>query len=515
MPYLCGIDLGTTYSSISWYDEDNNRVDTIDLESADGSKLLRSVVYYPGNGQPAVVGTTAWNAYRQYPDQVVVGIKRSMGTAFTLEIDGKQLTPPEISAEILKTLVNDAQAFLGDEIKAVVITVPAYFGDNERAATLEAGKLAGLNVLSLLPEPHAAALAYAVEKVTSIIDRYLLVYDLGGGTFDVTLIHATTTKDADGKTNLDIETLCKDGNAALGGLDWDRALAAIVTEKIQEAYGIDVSEDPRNEPILMDNCEKAKRDLSRTSPVAIIGDMAGHQVNVSVAEFEDRTHDLVMSAEMLLQQVIEDAGKNHGISPDQIEVMLCGGSSKMPMVRKSIEGVTGKAPMQYRNPDLLVTIGAAYRAYLLESGNSIPVPGKKDEELVLAPTGLTDASFYSIGIEVFRPDGKGGFGRFNAVVLPKGIIFGKEITKEFRTAEDGSTEILLVLYKGETDNIDDCERLMDFTIAGLPAGRPRGQLVRVTLGYDPSGIVRGKAIDVSSGVECEIVIDRSKESLPL
>ncbi len=185
-----GIDLGTTYTSISYYEENSADVKTIDLvESADGLKTLRSVVYFPGSGEDPVVGSSAWNAYRQFPDRVVVGIKRSMGTGFTLNMDGVDLTPQMISAEILKTVVRDAEGFLGEEMKDVVITVPAYFGDAERAATEEAGRLAGLNVLRLLPEPHAAALAYSIEKVANIIDRYLLVYDLGGGTFDVTLIH--------------------------------------------------------------------------------------------------------------------------------------------------------------------------------------------------------------------------------------------------------------------------------------------------------------------------------------
>ncbi|HEX3990748.1 MAG TPA: Hsp70 family protein, partial [Acetobacteraceae bacterium] len=196
MPVRCGIDLGTTYSSISWFDPYNNRVDTIDLETADGAKVIRSVVYYPGQGDPVVVGETAWNARQQFPERVVVGIKRSMGMGYrTAAIDGVEYTPPQVSAEILKVLARDAQAYLGEEVKDVVITVPAYFGDNERAATLEAGQLAGLNVLALLPEPHAAALAFAVDKVADIVDRYLLVYDLGGGTFDVTLIHATTVRD--------------------------------------------------------------------------------------------------------------------------------------------------------------------------------------------------------------------------------------------------------------------------------------------------------------------------------
>ncbi len=514
MAVRCGIDLGTTYSSISWFDSYNNRVDTVDLETADGLKIVRSVVYYPEGGQPAVVGNTAWNAAKQFPDRVITGIKRSMGADYKAVIDGAEYTPQQISAEILKVITRDAQTYLAEEVKDVVITVPAYFGDNERAATEEAGKLAGLNVLGLLPEPHAAALAFAIEKVADILDRYLLVYDLGGGTFDVTLIHATTATDAGNAIGLKIDTLCKDGNAALGGLDWDRALAEIVAEKVMQAHGVDVWQEPRNEPILLDNCEKAKRDLSRTNQVAIIADQAGHQAEVSLSEFEDRTRDKVLQTQMLLEQVIEDAEKQHGVSKDKIEVMLTGGSSKMPMVRKMIEGVMGRPPLQHRNPELLVTIGAAYWAYLLQSGNTIPVPVPGPDGTVQTRTvsvsGLTDTAVYGVGIEVWRPDGQGGLAKFNAVVVPPGARYGEVFEKEFRTAEDGMTEIAVVLYKGESPNLAECEWLMEFTIVGLPAGRPKGQPVKVSLGYDDSGILRGAAIDIPSGQKCEIVVDRIK-----
>ncbi len=381
MPVRCGIDLGTTYSAISWYDGFNNRVDTIDLESADGAKILRSVVYYPGGGHPPVVGDAAWNAARQAPDRVVVGIKRSMGTGFMVgPIDGERYSPPQVSAEILKTLAKDAQAFLGEEVKDVIITVPAYFGDNERAATEEAGKLAGLNVLQILPEPHAAALAYAVEKVADVHDKNLLVYDLGGGTFDVTLIRASAGGSG-ADVNLKIETLCKDGNAALGGLDWDRILAEIVAEKVQQAHGVDVKQDPKNEAVLLDNCEKAKRLLSKVPSVTVMADLAGHQAEVTVDEFEDRTRDLVMQTRLLVEHVLDEAERAHGIKKDQIEILLTGGSSKMPMVRKMIEGVMGRPPRQYGNPELLVTIGAAYRGHLLDGTVTRPDRGDRQGDL--------------------------------------------------------------------------------------------------------------------------------------
>lgn len=519
MAVRCGIDLGTTYSAISWYDGYNNRVDTIDLESADGAKVIRSVVYYPGAGDAPVVGDTAWNAARRTPDRVIVGIKRSMGMAYkTAPIDGVEYAPQQVSAEILRALVKDAQTFLGEEVKDVIITVPAHFGDNERAATEEAGREAGLDVLGLLPEPHAAALAYSVEKVADITDKYLLVYDLGGGTFDVTLIRAKTESDAGNALNLKIETLCKDGNASLGGLDWDRALAEIVAEKVMQSDGVDVWQDPKNEAVLLDNCEKAKRHLTRSNNVSIVADLANHQAEVTVSEFEDRTRDLLLQTQMLLERVVEDAERQHSIGKDRIEVMLTGGSSRMPMVKKMIEGVMGRPPLQHRNLDLLVTIGAAYWARLLEEGPVyVPDPDPPDDDktkmIPMTVGGLTDTALYAIGVEVLRPDGKGNVTRFNSVVVPAGARYGEEFEKEFRTAEDNMTEIPVALHKGDSSDIDQCEPLMTFTITRLPPNRPRGQRVRVKLGYDGSGIIRGTAVDVETNQRADIVVDRSKATI--
>jgi molecular chaperone DnaK len=489
-------------------------VDTIDLESADGLKVMRSVVYYPGPGQAPVVGDTAWNAGRQFPERVVSGIKRSMGTSYvTAAIDGVSYAPQQVSAEILKTLVADAQAFLGEEVKEVMITVPAYFGDNERAATEEAGKLAGLEVLATLPEPHAAALAFAVDNVSQVQDKHLLVYDLGGGTFDVTLIRAHGESTGNG-IGLNIDTLCKDGNASLGGLDWDKVLAEIVAEKAAQQFGIDVRSDPKNEAALMDSCEKAKRQLSRTASVSILADLAGHSVDVTQAEFEERTSSLLLQTEMLLDKVLEDAEKQHGVTRDRIEILLAGGSTRMPMVRRMIEAKLGRPPLQRGNPELLVAIGAAYWAHLFQGAAvTRPVASPSGEivasPVVVKPGGLTDIATYAVGVEVLRPAG-GQMKSFNSVVVPSGARYGEVFDKEFRVAEDGVTEINIILYKGESDDLALCEPLMTFMISGLPAGRPKGVPVKVSLGYDQSGILRGKAVDIGSGRDVDIVVDRGK-----
>jgi molecular chaperone DnaK len=515
MGLRCGIDLGTTYSAISWYDEFNTRVDTIDLESADGQRIIRSVVFYPAPGHPPVIGEPAWNAKKTDPDRVIVGIKRSMGTDFmTPPIDGVQYSPQQVSAEILKTLVKDAGTHLGESIDGVVITVPAYFGDNERAATLEAGQQAGLNVLCLLPEPHAAALAFAVDKLQELMDRAVLVYDLGGGTFDVTLIRAKAAPNADSQINLNIDTLCKNGNAHLGGLDWDRNLGEIVAEKVMQEHGTDVWQDPKNEAVLLDNCEKGKRSLTTAPSTSIVADLAGHSATVSRDEFEDRTRALLMQSQALLEQVLADAERDHGLTKDKVDILLAGGSSRMPMVAKMVESVLGRPPLRHKNPELLVTVGAAYWAHLLKSGQTIPVPvqtvsGQKETKQVKVG-GLTDVTMDPIGVEVFRSDGQGGYKSCNAVVVPGGARYNEVFSKEFATSEDGMTAIPIVLYKGDSDSVDQCERLMEVTISGLPGGRPRGQRVKVSLKFDDSGILTGEALDVTSKTKVDIIFDRSK-----
>jgi molecular chaperone DnaK len=304
---------------------------------------------------------------------------------------------------------------------------------------------------------------------------------------------------------------------SLGGLDWDRALAELVAERVQQAHGVDVWTDPVSQAILLDSCEKAKRHLSRANSYSVIADAAGHQVDVTVGEFEDRTRDLLLQTQMLVERVLEDAEKQHGLPKDRIDVMLTGGSSRMPMVKKMLEAVTGRPPLMYRNPELLVTIGAAYWAHLLQAGASVSVPvpapggGTTTAVVSVDSKGLVEVSAYPVGIEVLRDDGSGKFERFNSVVIPRGAKYGEEFTKEFRTAEENMTEITVVLYKGESGKLDECERLVEFTITGLPPNRPKGQAVRVTLGYDDSGIIRGRAVDVSTKREVQILVDRSKE----
>ncbi len=548
----CGIDLGTTYSAISWFDGENDRVNTIELvNNADGLPSIRSVVYYPQN-EPPVVGDTAWNAARQHPERVVVGIKRSMGDPnYTFALDGTNYTPQQVSSEILKVLVQEAEANLGESVSDVVITVPAYFGDNECAATREAGVLAGLNVLSLMAEPHAAALAYVVEKAAAIDDQDLLVYDLGGGTFDITLIHATaltarvTGEDGEKELpSLRMTTITKEGNSGLGGLDWDKALADLIREKVEEEHGVDVMADPKDEAFLLDSCEKAKRHLSRVASVHVVADMAGHSVEVSRMDFEERTEGLLFQTECLIEQVLKDAvplfqdrARNEGeLSSEEIDkididyvkgkvgVMLTGGSSKMPMVKNMLERVTGKKPIQYGNPDLLVTKGAAYFAYIesLSTPSATDASGQTDDD-GKSTAGTTsrsgpiiqiiDTTPVSIGVEALRSDGAGGRKSVYSEVIRKNSQYGKWFQKEFQKSENNATEITIEIYKGdgESDRLEDCTKLTDFTISGLPAGGREGETIRVELICE-NGILRGKALDVTSGLSADVECKRPFEA---
>ena len=515
MGLRCGIDLGTTYSAISWYDASNHRVESVDLETADSARTIRSVVYYPVDGDDPLVGETAWNAARQFPDRVAYGFKRSMGTGYRMEVDREEYTPPMISAEVLKVLVRDAELYLGEPVEDVIITVPAYFGDNERAATEEAGKLAGLNVIGLLPEPHAAALAFAVSANTAITDRHLLVYDLGGGTLDVALLHSTRDANAGKCLNLRLRTLCKEGDRELGGLDWDMALADFVAARIESEHGVNIKGDPAYLPLLLDNCEQAKRHLTRSKQVAIIGDVANHQVNVTVGDFEDAGRHLLERTRALLEKVLEEAEEKHGVPRQAIEVMLTGGSSRMPMVQTMVEEVTGREPLRHGNPELLVSIGASYWAHLLNRGATVRVTvpaddgGAENREVSVEPAGMTDIGF-AIGVEVYRPDGTGEMRKAVSNVVPAGRPLGERQEKVFATMEDGQTEIEVVVYEGDSEEPAECRFLMTFNITGLPPERPRGSLVKVTLGYDPDGIVRGEAIDQESGQKVAIAVDRSR-----
>lgn len=380
----CGIQLGTSNAAIAWYDDYNRHAELIELEHADGEWLLPSVVFFAPDGN-VLVGNTARNAAALYPDRVITGIQRLLGEDYrTPPIDGQQYSPQEVTAEILKVLKTDAELYIGEPIDAVVIAVPAYFGDRERHAIREAAELAGSTVLEIIPEPHAAFLAYAMDR-TEIhnFDGNYVVYDLGGGSFNLTLISAEAVV-TESITHLKMATITKDGDRFLGGVDWDRALATLVTDKVMDSYGVDDPHlDARTKAFLLDNCEKTKHALSHVAAYTVIADIQGNAVDVSRSEFEQAASTLLATTERLLALVLETAetdyglytekriqalakigGDRAGLTSNKVQVLLCGGASRMPMIQSSVERIIGEPPLQHSTPEFLVAMGTAYRAFL-------------------------------------------------------------------------------------------------------------------------------------------------------
>jgi molecular chaperone DnaK len=497
-----GIDLGTTQSSVSFVEGDS--VETIELEAANGSTLLPSVVYYPEDGGDPVVGVAAKHQKEVYPDRVVDLIKRSMGEQEHRH-EGTGKTPPEVSSEILKTIRREAGNYLGEEVEDAVITVPAYFGEYERAHTREAAELAGLNVLSLLPEPHAAALAYSVSKPAKVENRHLLVYDLGGGTFDVTLIHVTRKKTGAG-SHLAIETLEKAGDKRCGGADWDRALFEIVAKALAKEHGFDAMGDPRSEAHLLEKCEQAKRDLSRAKSAIVVGEDPVHEVEVTRVAFRRAVRDLLFSTQTSLELVLHKA-EQKGVAKEDISVMLCGGSSQMPMVGNMIKRVMGRRPMVHANPELLVSVGAAYWAQLA-TGELVET---SKGQVSVEEGGLKDSAASGIGVSLSR-DSRPDAGKYVRNIIPAGSAYdGTEYRIEARTIVDRQTSVSLPFYEGDSEDLDECKFLGMFKLTGLPR-RGKGQPIDVYLAYDSDGIIKGRGVDRQSATKVDIIIERPQGS---
>lgn len=503
MPQKLGIDLGTTFSTVSYYE--NGRIESVDLESADNSKTLPSIVYYPKDGDP-VVGTAAAREAKLNPELVVQLIKREMGeTGYTHKGTGK--TAVEVSADILRTAIDEAEVNIGEKVDEVLITIPAYFGEIERNNTRLAGELAGIKEVSLLPEPHAAALAYSVEKSVDIHNKNLLVFDLGGGTFDVTLIY---TENHDG--NLDIKTLEKSGNKRLGGADWDELLYNLVSGKLHDEFGpsevTGEKEKAMEKAFLMERCEEAKRDLSKLKSKKITGENPSHQVEVTRKEFEKITQDLTYACLMCLEQVLYDAENKHGIEKKDITVLLCGGSTRMPMITDMIEKVMEKPSLSYKNPDLLVSMGAAYWTQLSQ-GKSVQTkdPSGGLTEITVKEGALIDQAAFAIGVGLQRRDSDEVF---NAEIIPAGTDYDDhKFHLSLETKEDNETAISFEIFQGDSEDIDDCDRLGAFFITDLPPDRPAGQPIDVYLGYDQDGVITGYAEDVNTNNKVKIKIDRT------
>ncbi|KUK22687.1 MAG: Chaperone protein DnaK [Thermotoga petrophila] len=477
--FVVGIDLGTTNSVIAWMKPDG----TVEvIPNAEGSRVTPSVVAFTKSGE-ILVGEPAKRQMILNPERTIKSIKRKMGTDYKVRIDDKEYTPQEISAFILKKLKNDAEAYLGGEIKKAVITCPAYFNDAQRQATKEAGIIAGLEVLRIINEPTAAALAYGLDKAGK--EEKVLVYDLGGGTFDVSILEI-----GEGV----IEVIATAGNNHLGGDDFDQRLIDWMAEEFKKQHGIDLREDRQALQRLRDAAEKAKIELSTKMEtdvslpfiaVSPSGQPLHLEMRITRSLFESLTRDLVEMTRGPIEQALNDAK----LSPQDIdEIILVGGMTRVPMVQRFIKEFFGKEPNKSVNPDEAVAIGAAIQAAILAG-----TEGAKGRDIV-----LVDVTPLTLGIEV-----KGGL--FEPII-PRNTKIPVRKSKIFTTVEDGQTEVEIRVYQGERPIARENIFLGSFKLVGIPPA-PRGvPQIEVTFDIDSDGIVHVSAKDLGSGKEQSMVV---------
>lgn len=496
-----GIDLGTTYSAIAQLNDEGQ---PISIVNSDDKKITPSVVLLGSDGH-VLVGPSFERISIEAPDNVVEAVKRQMGNKDWFKLyQGKKLTPEFISALILKKLKQDAEKTIGP-ITNAVITVPYYFNDARRKATQDAGRIAGLNVIDIINEPTAATLAYAWMRGElgrtdrRDAERTIMVYDLGGGTFDVTVVRYTPTS---------FKVLATDGDVMLGGLDWTRRIVDHVSEQFARKFG---GADPRTNPEAMlqltQECEDAKRTLSSKAQVPINVYFKGKSLTISMTrgDFERITADLMQRTRDTTELVLTQAK----VKPGQLdEVVLVGGSTYMPLVETMLKEVCARQPSRELSPEEAVAQGAAIHAAILEA-RATGGESRMAKTVInrLRNVSAQDVNSHSLGVEITDPNNRSR--KMNHIMIPRNTPIPFKVNQRFSTTVPNQQRVHVRLLQGETEDVDGCTLIGDFRITKMPANLPAGSPVELSYQYDANGRIHASAKELTGNNQAtaEIVRD--------